>query len=334
MEWPTVPFGFRRYSLEWPKVRFGIRRDILEWPKVEVSYSKAHTEYKFIGGSWLPMLMTLTMLASIFVPYFIVLARGNLSPFLPLISQVSGSPPQSGIFNLFISISSLQAFIGLNLFFMGLRIKEKRLQDEWVRQTASLLNKIALIPGHVGILGMVIVGSYPLDFYRKTEIWMGVTIIPHLSGALSLFLGGIFYCMIMTYIMALMHPEQKRILGVRIFLISLITMCSALMGYSMKDGFSLEEEISTSCSIQPEDVQYNLSYLIAAVCEWALILAFIIFFITMQQEGKDFCFTMCMSLREDEKSTKGEEEIEKVKNDENHNTGTPDKAVAITEEQS
>ncbi|GBM00357.1 hypothetical protein AVEN_179179-2 [Araneus ventricosus] len=315
-------------------VRFGFRRNALEWPKVEVSSSKAHTEYKFIGGSWLPMLMSVTMLATIFVPYLIVLARGNLNPFLPFVSQVSGSPPQSGIFNLFLSISSLIAFIGLNLLFMGIRIQKKRLQDEWVRQTASLLNKISLIPGHVGILGMVIVGSYPIDFYRKTEIWVGVTIIPHLIGALSLFLGGLFYCIIITYLMALLHPEQKRILGIRIFLVSLITMCSALLGYSVRDGFSLEEDIATSCAIQPEDVRYNLSYLICSVCEWSLLLAFIIFFMTLQEEGKDFCFTMCISLREDEKSTTGEEDTEKVKNDENHNTGTADKEPAVIEEQS
>lgn len=57
---------------------------------------------------------------------------------------------------------------------------------------------------------------------------MGATIIPHLIGALSLFLGGMFYCILITYIMSLLHPEQKQLLGIRIFLVSLITMCSAL----------------------------------------------------------------------------------------------------------
>ncbi|GFS84437.1 uncharacterized protein NPIL_207681 [Nephila pilipes] len=319
--------------MEWPRVRFGLRRQTLEWPKVQVTSSKAHTEYKFIGGSWLPMLMSFTMLATIFVPYFIVLARGNLSPFLPFVSQVSGSPPQSGIFNLFLMISSLIAFIGLNLLYMGIRIQKKRLENDWVRHTASLLNKISLIPGHIGILGMVIVGAYPIDFYRKTELWMGVTIIPHLIGALSLFLGGLFYCILITYIMSLLHPEQKRILGIRIFLVSLITMCSALQGYTVRDGFTFDEHFfTTTCAIEPEDIRYNLSYLISSLCEWSLLLAFIIFFMTLKEEGKDFCFSMCITLREDSKSTL--EESEAIAKDENQNIGSTDKTSEIIEDQS
>ncbi|GIY02181.1 uncharacterized protein CDAR_115751 [Caerostris darwini] len=318
--------------MEWPKVRFEFRRKALEWPKVQVSSSKMHTEYKFIGGSWLPMLMSFTMLATIFLPYFIILVRGNLTPFLPFVSQVAGSPPQSGIFNLFLSISSLIAFIGLNLFYMGIRIQKKRLENDWVRHTASLLNKISLVPGHIGILGMVLVGAYPIDFYRKTDIWIGVTIIPHLLGALCLFMGGIFYCLIITYIMALLHPERKRILGIRIFLLSLITMCSALLGYSVRDGFSFDEDtLTTSCSIELEDVRYNLSYLISAVCEWSLLMAFIIFFMTLKEEGKDFCFTMCMTLRED---TNPPKETEAVKKEENHKMGIADKTTEIVKDQS
>ncbi|KAG8199219.1 hypothetical protein JTE90_016038 [Oedothorax gibbosus] len=298
----------------------------MEWPKVQVSSTKAHTEYKFIGASWYPITMAGAMFATISLPYLIVLARGTLYPFLPFISQVSGSPPMSGIFNLLLIVSSLFAFIGLNLLHMGIRIQKKRLEDDWVRQTASLLNKISLIPGHVGIMGMLIVGSYPIDFYRRTEIWMGVTIIPHLIGALSLFLGGMFYCILITYIMSLLHPEQKQILGIRIFLVSLITMCSALQGYTVREGFMNElvgESIKT-CIVEADHLPYNLHYLISSVCEWCLVLAFIVFFTTLKEEARDFCFTMCITIKEDAQEKVTEKKTETVK-DVNHNTGASDK---------
>lgn len=55
---------------------------------------------------------------------------------------------------------------------MGIRIQKKRLEDPWVRHTTSLLNKVSLIPGHAGILGMILVGSFPMDFYRSSEQWV------------------------------------------------------------------------------------------------------------------------------------------------------------------
>ncbi|GIY57083.1 uncharacterized protein CEXT_109181 [Caerostris extrusa] len=275
-----------------------------------------HTEYKFIGGSWLPMLMSFTMLATIFLPYFIILVRGNLTPFLPFVSQVAGSPPQSGIFNLFLSISSLIAFIGLNLFYMGIRIQKKRLEDDWVRHTASLLNKISLVPerqtyGSESLL-------FPISWELCACSWEAsfTASSSHTS----------WHCCI---------RRGRESLGIRIFLLSLITMCSALLGYSVRDGFSFDEDtLTTSCAIELEDVRYNLSYLISAVCEWSLLMAFIIFFMTLKEEGKDFSFTMCMTLREDTESTNPPKESEAVKKEENHNMGIADKTTEIVKGQS
>jgi hypothetical protein len=275
----------------------------MERPKVKILSTKAFTEYKFIGGSWLPMAMCFAMLGAIFVPYFIILGRGNIHPFLPFVSQVAGSPPQSGIFNLFLVLSSLLAFIGLNLFHMGIRIQKKRLEDPWVRHTASLLNKVSLIPGHTGILGIIIVGSFPMDFYRSSEQWLPVTLIPHLIGALCLFIGGFFYCVLITYIMALIHPDQKQLLGIRVFLICLITMCSALQGYTVREAFMdefKEENRLQDCIIEADHLQYNMSYLVSSVCEWSLLLTFIVFFMTLREEAKDFCFSMTITLRDED----------------------------------
>ncbi|KFM66555.1 DNA damage-regulated autophagy modulator protein 1, partial [Stegodyphus mimosarum] len=299
----------------------------MEWPKVQVSSTKFHTEYKFIGGSWLPMAMCFAMLAAIFVPYLIVLGRGTLNPFLPFVSQAAGSPPQSGVFTLLIVTSCLLAFIGLNLLHMGVRIQKKRLDDQWARHTTSLLNKVSLIPGHLGILGMILVAGFPVDFYRAAENWMSITIIPHLIGALSLFLGGIFYCILITYIMSLLHPEQKQLLGIRVFLICLITMCSALQGYTVRDGFmeGLDEgNRLKDCVVGPHNVPYNMSYLVSSVCEWSLLLAFVVFFMTLREEAADFCFSMTITLKEKSeiKSLEKKEDFETNAKDENQNIGS------------
>lgn len=298
--------------------------------KVQVKTSKYRTEYKIVGGEWFPMLMCGTMLATVFVPYFIILVRGTLNPILPFVSQVSGSPPQSGVFNILIVLSSLLAFLGLHLLHMRIRTLKKRIKDEWVRYLSSLLNNISLVPGHLGIIGMIIVGSFPIDAHRSSEEWTKVTIIPHAIGAISLFLGGVFYCILITYILSLIHPEQKQILGIRIFLICLITMCSALQGYTVNNAFwpSGYKELFKGCVVEPDFIPYNMSYLISSVSEWSLILAFIVFFTTLKDEAKDVCFIMAVAVGEEANSE------EPPKKDENSNLGVPAQHTETTEKQS
>lgn len=43
-----------------------------------------------------------------------------------------------------------------------------------------------------------------------------------------------------------------------------------------------------------------MSYLVSSVCEWSLLVTFIVFFMTLREEAKDFCFTMTITLKDDE----------------------------------
>ncbi|XP_054708688.1 DNA damage-regulated autophagy modulator protein 1-like [Uloborus diversus] len=305
----------------------------MAWPIVQVTSTKSITEYKFIGGGYLPMIMCALMLATIFVPYFIILFTKTLNPFLPFVSQVAGSPPQSGVFCLLLALSSLLAFIGLNLLYMCVRLQKKKIDDQWVRSTVALLNRISLIPGHFAILGMLVVGAFPIDFHRTQENWITITITPHLIGALLLFLGGMFYCILITYIMSLLHPKQRQILGIRVFLICLITMCAALQGYTVREGFMDELDEANrvgNCNWSVSMLSYNLSYLISSVSEWSLLIAFIVFFMTFREEAKDFTFTMSITHREE--PIANSDDNEPTAEDENHNVENIEDKVDILQE--
>lgn len=43
-----------------------------------------------------------------------------------------------------------------------------------------------------------------------------------------------------------------------------------------------------------------MSYLVSSVCEWSLLVTFVVFFMTLREEAKDFCFTMTITLKDEE----------------------------------
>lgn len=58
-----------------------------------------------------------------------------------------------------------------------------------------------------------------------------------------------------------------------------------------------------------------MSYLVSAVCEWLLLITFIVFFLTLREEAKDFCFSMTITLKDDESAARSEETT-KIKKEE------------------
>lgn len=271
----------------------------MKWPTVKIVSTKTHTEYKFVGGGWVPLLMACTMSTSMFLPYFITIARGTLEPFLPFVSQAAGSPPQSGVFTVFIAFSCLLAFIGLHALHMAVKTQLKKLDNPEVRRLVSILNRLSLVPAHCGILGMIIVAGYPMDFHRSSERWMSVTLVPHMIGALSIFFGGIGFCILITYALALLHPEKKKLLGTRVLLICFIVTLAALQGYTVQEGFRPElEDTERLTTCITEKLEYNLSYLVSAMSEWMLLIAFVIFFVSLREEANYICFSIGVTIKE------------------------------------
>lgn len=59
-----------------------------------------------------------------------------------------------------------------------------------------------------------------------------------------------------------------------------------------------------------------MSYLVSSVCEWSLLVTFIVFFMTLREEAKDFCFSMTITLKDDEEIKRSDDPIEVSKKEE------------------
>lgn len=190
-------------------------------------FTRKRAYLQFSNVRWTAILFSTLMFCAVFLPYLTAVVRRTVNPILPFISQAAGSPPQSGVFSILLGLSATVGFIGLHMLHLGICIHQERVSKER-QQLLQFLNKYSLIPGHLALLGMIVVGGFPVDFHRNNEDWILVTIVPHLTGAVILFGGGVVYLSMLTIIMVIIFPEKKKLLVLRVFLL-LVTVLSAFI---------------------------------------------------------------------------------------------------------
>ncbi|XP_019860212.1 PREDICTED: DNA damage-regulated autophagy modulator protein 1-like [Amphimedon queenslandica] len=208
------------------------------------------------------------------ITYILAAYYGHLTPFFPYISNTGGKPPESCIFTLICSISSIIWL--LIIYIRYIQVKQYYQKDI---NRIKFLNQFTFFIGAVSVFGLLLVGSFQ-DHNVNAKV--------HMIGAFTLWIFGILHMWFQTLVSYKIYHTglTRRIDKVNIFgrlIISLMAVIISIIGLiSMK--VSEQQRVHKEGQYDPfywdsSVVGYPL-HLTSTISEWCLGLTFVLFFLT------------------------------------------------------
>ncbi|XP_023221525.1 DNA damage-regulated autophagy modulator protein 1-like isoform X1 [Centruroides sculpturatus] len=218
----------------------------------------------------LPLVMGVWISCGMIICFIMALSEGHVSAYVPFISETGGKLPESGIFGIFLVFT---AYMGMAV--MTIRYLLVSELNEGSIRKIDILNKISLFVGYLSLCGMIIVGCYPM---------YGI-ISAHVTGAVLLFFGCLFYGILQTILTFWMYPTYNGILIFRIRL-AICTFCILFL-ITLTIIFPLGRRLWNQMKPKADKVPSDRGFteiLTSAICEWFLAISFIFFFFTFVRE--------------------------------------------------
>lgn len=229
--------------------------------------------------------------------YAIAVLRCNVDPFLPLISDAAGSPPQNGIFGTLICVGGI-----LGVFFMFLRYLIVLEQNQEKSAVTGFLNKISLAVGICSMCGITLITGYPANFYRDKDVWLQHVGIPHMIGGVVLFALGLIYIAMQCILTLYLRSNHKLMVFLRICLCLAATAAFVHHLVTVPDNFGAVQIVTKSAPSEQDaisvtqmplrDIKLHIdmggTYISSAISQWSLMLLFCCFFFTFFGEVQEY----------------------------------------------
>ncbi|XP_054709668.1 uncharacterized protein LOC129219333 [Uloborus diversus] len=260
------------------------------------------TEWTINHGGYLSLLFGGFILFGCALAYIIAVSRGNVDPFLPLISDAAGSPPQNGLFGTFVCLGGM--------FGVAFMVQRYMIVLEINREKSSLVtlvNKLSLVVGVLSMIGITLVTGYPVNFYRNRDIWLMDVGLPHMIGGVMLFALGLLYIAFQCVLTLFLRTKGDSTLFIRVvilfictaaFVYHMITVPENFGGISHKYYINSTESVLNDTTLLPYPPTMGASlklpidtsgtYVKSALSEWILVFFFCCFFFTFYHEAEQF----------------------------------------------
>ncbi|OQR75802.1 DNA damage-regulated autophagy modulator protein 1-like [Tropilaelaps mercedesae] len=120
----------------------------------DMNYTRTNNPVKLIGVGWIPAALGVCIATAALISFVWAVLAGDVTVFVPFISEAGADPPQSGLFSLMILVSCIWSGVTMVIRYSIVRQLLRFNQGE-------LLNSCALAIGFLCILGLAIVAAYP-----------------------------------------------------------------------------------------------------------------------------------------------------------------------------
>ncbi|CAN8003559.1 unnamed protein product [Ixodes pacificus] len=228
---------------------------------------------RHVGVGWIPLCFGVMLSGSCLLTFVWAMLRGDVTPYVPFVSEAGADPPQSGFFSLCLFIS-----VTLGLISVLVRFQTVQALNAAYSKQLDALNGASALTAVVSCLGMASVAAFPL----------GTVPTAHAVSANVLFFGMFAYQVMQTVITFWMFPSfnGRRIFFVRLTITTLSGLAVVIMGilsaigkqqwYSQNYTHPLKQK-------QPSDEGFPL-LVASATFEWLLGLCLVLFFFTFVRE--------------------------------------------------
>lgn len=228
---------------------------------------------RHVGVGWIPLVFGVVLAGGALLTFVWAVARGDVTPYVPFVSEAGTDPPQSGFFSLCLYVATT-----LGLMCVMVRYQTVRSFNASCSKKLDAMNGASAILALVSFLGMAVVASFP------------VASIPtvHSVAANVLFFGLFGYQIMQTTITYWMYPlyNGKVIVIIRMLICGFSGLSVILMGALGSAGRSIwkEKEIDHPIRLKvPSDEGFGL-LVSAAAFEWILGFCLVLFFFTYIRE--------------------------------------------------
>ncbi|XP_045174995.1 DNA damage-regulated autophagy modulator protein 2-like [Mercenaria mercenaria] len=223
------------------------------------------------GMSYLPLLLVLLTATTFIVTYIIAIAKHDVSPDFPYISDTGTKPPESCIFSLFLNMCAALCLCTIYVRYKLVEVLGDTTEDTKLRR----LNKLGLGLGILTALGLSLVANF-----QETNVEA-----VHLTGAALVFGVGVVYALIQTSLTYHMEPEfnGKYICRVRLTLtiisalVMVMTIASATVSRMQKDSKT------DKLHWKPDEPGFA-AHIASTVGEWITALVFLFYFLTFVRD--------------------------------------------------
>ncbi|KAM8972002.1 LOW QUALITY PROTEIN: DNA damage-regulated autophagy modulator protein 1 [Pelodytes ibericus] len=228
------------------------------------------------GMAFMPSVLVIWSATAFITSYLISVLTGHVEAFVPYISDTGTNPPESGVFGFMIFVT---AVLGAATMYTRYMIVQK------LNSTSNLispwLNKISLVIGILGCIGMGIVATFQ------------ETAVPavHDAGALVTFIGGVAYILFQSIISYKSCPLWNKMYTCHVRMT--ISMISAIAIFPMIVCASLVGQ--PKYKMQPSDEGYAY-HLTSAICEWVVAFGFVTFFLTFIRDFQGVNLTISTEI--------------------------------------
>lgn len=228
---------------------------------------------RHVGVGWIPLVFGVVLAGGSLLTFVWAVARGDVTPYMPFVSETGADPPQSGFFSLCLFVA---ATFGLKCVLV--RYQTVRSFNASCSKKMDAMNGAAAILGLVAFLGMAMVASFPV----------GDVPTVHTVAANVLFYGLLGYQVMQTIITYWMYPlfNGKTIVIIRIMICCFCGLSVILMAAIGAVGKSIWKEKVRDHPLRmkvPSDEGFRL-LVTAATFEWILGLCVVLFFFTYVRE--------------------------------------------------
>lgn len=206
--------------------------------------------------------------------YIISVQTGHVSALFPYISDAGAEPPASCVFGFFLNISAVFTFISMYIRHGDIERVVNLPGDERL----LLVNDVSMFVGCLACLGATLVACFQTTAVFKV----------HMVGAGMLFVLGIIYCYMQSYIS---YKSIVRTSALKTTFRLIISMTATLFfiftvifGYiaSSKSGHGIKDKLHWSA-----DEPGFYAHVISAFSEWIMAACLIIFFQTFYSDFKN-----------------------------------------------
>lgn len=234
--------------------------------------------WSFMRINYIPMTLGIFFTLGLVTCFCVSVLRGDVSPYIPFISETGGKFPEAGLFSLFLYLSASIAFSAMLVRYL--------IVDELNRSVdrgIDILNRSSIIIGFLALMGMVVVAAYPM-----TSIMTA-----HGIGANILFLGGIVYSALQTALSFRMTPyyNGKTICYIRLTITVITSVALVIMTILTSLGqaaWASDSHKHWTGEKTPDDKGFTL-LLIGSIAEWTMAISFIGFYFTYVREFSKVC---------------------------------------------
>ncbi|GIY02166.1 hypothetical protein CDAR_115671 [Caerostris darwini] len=234
----------------------------------------------------MPLMMALSILLGVSLPYIFTIVKNKLRIFLPYISHAAAFPPQSAFISIFTAIGTFFAVPTFFLRFAAIDQKRNRLEPKKIR----ILNIVAVGIGCLAAVAMLLSSHYPVGYVtHEKKDWMASVVVPHFSCTALLVTLYTIYTLIQAY---LTYVQRKRTTR-NVFIHATLAMCvvvtnwtSCLPFYAAMKDMGPQIVNAETGEISLESKEYSFYYIISSLSEWAFTFFSILFIATFYRDFK------------------------------------------------